>query len=136
MKGRQRTLAFGKYKGKTVNEVIDSDPAYCKWLHEQFDRPFLTEKELSRLNHVWRRLHGTCAVLTVKEAMNTVYSGDNPELAGKRIKDIRTTDLKLIRDTEPDYAASARMVVAERRRSRAVRPALRRPAPVFQTDDI
>ena len=136
MKGRQRTLAFGKYKGKTVNEVIDGDPAYCKWLHEQFDRPFLTEKELSRLNHVWRRLHGTCTVLTVKEAMNTVYSGSDPELDGRKMKDIRTTDLKRIRDAEPAYAAPARKVIAERRSRRAALETLRRPAPVFQTDDI
>ena len=68
--------------------------------------------------------------------MNTVYSGSDPELAGRKMKDIRTTDLKRIRDTEPDYAASARKVIAERRSRRAVRTALHRPAPVFQTDDI
>ena len=133
---RKRTLAFGKYKGRPVNEVIDRDPAYCKWIYERFDTAVFTEKELSRLNHVWRRLHGTCAVLTVGEAMNTVYSGNAPGLAGKRLKDIRTTDLKTIRDTEPAYAAAARMVINERRLCRALREAYRRPAPVFQTDDI
>lgn len=132
----QRTLAFGKYKGRPVNEIIDTDPAYCKWLHERFNTPVFTEKELSRLNHVWRRLHGTYAVLTVGEAMDTVYSGDAPGLAGRRMKDIRTTDLKLIRDAEPAYAAAARMVIGERRFCRTLREMHRRPAPVFQTDDI
>ena len=69
-------------------------------------------------------------------AENTVYEGSVLEFAGKKLKDIRTTDLKLIRDAEPVYADAARMVIGERRFCRTLREMHRRPAPVFQTDDI
>jgi len=33
--GMRSTLTFGKYKGKSIKEVIDSDPGYIKWCREQ-----------------------------------------------------------------------------------------------------
>ena len=135
-KKAKRTFRFGKYKGAPVNDVIEKDPDYCRWLCERFDSPVFTERELSHLNHVWKRLYGTWAVLTPSVAKNTVYEGSVLEFAGKKLKDIRTTDLKPIRDTEPAYAAAARMVINQRRFCRALLEVHRRPAPVFQTDDI
>ncbi|RAW22958.1 hypothetical protein PC110_g20608 [Phytophthora cactorum] len=28
-------LTFGKYKGKTIEEVYASDPGYCRWVFNQ-----------------------------------------------------------------------------------------------------
>lgn len=46
------------------------------------------------------------------------------------------TSWALIGDGEPAYAAAARMVIGERRFCRTLLEMHRRPAPVFQTDDI
>ncbi|KAL8007787.1 hypothetical protein Plhal703r1_c03g0016711 [Plasmopara halstedii] len=29
------TLTFGKYKNSTIQEVLDKDPSYCRWLRNQ-----------------------------------------------------------------------------------------------------
>ena len=34
MKSLETVLDFGKYKGKTLDEVADIDPSYICWLHE------------------------------------------------------------------------------------------------------
>jgi len=34
MKSLETVLDFGKYKGKTLDEVGDIDPSYICWLHE------------------------------------------------------------------------------------------------------
>ena len=34
MKSLETVLDFGKYKGKTLEEVADIDPSYICWLHE------------------------------------------------------------------------------------------------------
>lgn len=119
-----------------LHYFFEKDPDYCRWLCERFDSPVFTERELSHLNHVWKRLHGTWAVLTPSVAENTVYEGSVLEFAGKKLKDIRTTDLKLIRDAEPVYADAINEAIFNRRRCRNMRTAHRRPAPAFQTDDI
>lgn len=33
--GMRSTLTFGKYKGKSIKEVVDSDPGYIKWCREE-----------------------------------------------------------------------------------------------------
>ena len=135
-----RTFRFGKYKGKPVNEIIERDPDYCLWLHDHFDTAVFTDKEIGHLNHVWTRRHGTHAVLTVAIAGATIYEGAVQTLAGRRLDNISTTDLKRITGAEPAYAEKARMVVKSRREVRAWREMerawLHKPAPVFQTDDI
>lgn len=40
-----RIFGFGKYKGKFIPEVIDSDPQYVKWAYEKLDSFQLTESE-------------------------------------------------------------------------------------------
>jgi hypothetical protein len=135
-KKTRRTFRFGKYKGTPVNDVIEKDPDYCRWLCERFDSPVFTERELSHLNRVWKRLHGTWAVMTPSVAENTVYEGSVREFAGKKLKDIRTTDLKSIREAGPACADAIDMAIFNRRRCREIRTMHRRPAPVFQTDDI
>lgn len=128
-KQKPRVFRFGKYKGMSVGEVIDKDPSYCKWCCDTFDAPPFTEKELRHLNHVWNALHGGPAVLTLRWAENTAHGG-------RKLKDIRTADLKAIRDSEPEYAEAARMVINNRRWNRTLLRSIRRPAPYFQTDDI
>mgnify|MGYP001172853709 CR=1 FL=1 len=31
---KRAVLAFGKYKGETIQDVLDNDPQYLVWLHE------------------------------------------------------------------------------------------------------
>ncbi|GMF36491.1 unnamed protein product [Phytophthora lilii] len=38
-------LSFGHYKGRSIEEVYNSDPRYCRWLFGQ-KRLFLDNKEL------------------------------------------------------------------------------------------
>ena len=40
-------FTFGKYKGKTVEEVLDTDVNYCKWATSQ---PYLAEDIKSIIN--------------------------------------------------------------------------------------
>lgn len=36
--GLRHKLDFGKYKGKTVKAILDEDPSYLVWAHEETDR--------------------------------------------------------------------------------------------------
>ena len=37
-------LPFGKYKGKTPNEVLEIDPQYLVWFYENVDGEYITKK--------------------------------------------------------------------------------------------
>ncbi len=135
-KKQHRIFCFGKYKGRRVNEIIDADPSYVKWMHETFRSSPFTEKELRHLNGVWRRRYGVIAVLTEEEAGKTVYTGREPALAGRPLGDIRTTDLHRISRQEPEYTAAIKLIIEMRNWRKALRRTLHREAPYFQTDDI
>lgn len=36
--GLRHKIDFGKYKGKTVKTILDEDPSYLIWAHEQTER--------------------------------------------------------------------------------------------------
>ena len=38
--GMDDTLPFGKYKGTEIEEVLEDDPKYLKWMHENTDIEF------------------------------------------------------------------------------------------------
>ena len=35
---RKMVMLFGKYKGETVQDILDNDPQYLVWLHEKSDQ--------------------------------------------------------------------------------------------------
>ena len=37
LESRHQTISFGKYKGKTVGEVLLDDPSYILWLVDETD---------------------------------------------------------------------------------------------------
>ena len=37
------TLIFGKYKGKSIKEVLDIDPQYLVWMHEVTEHKLTTK---------------------------------------------------------------------------------------------
>lgn len=133
-----RRFTFGKYSGQTIMSVIEKDPAYVLWVHNNTSRGFTT-KEIRHLNHVWKHRSGTYAILTYEIAAKVTYSGKNVALCGKFLEDIRTTDLrKTVAPECPDLKEAIDIVVAERRWHRAVRSFVyaTHRAPVFQSDDI
>lgn len=135
-KKQHRVFVIGKYKGRRVNEIIDADPSYVKWMHETFRSSPFTEKELRHLNGVWRRRYGVIAVQTEEEAGKTVYEGQEPALAGRPLGDICTTDLYRISRREPEYTEAAKLIIGGRNYRKALLKTLHREAPYFQTDDI
>lgn len=58
-------ITFGKYSGKEVSEVFESDPSYCKWIvrevsgHDEVvaevTRLFAQEGRLERAEHLLQR---------------------------------------------------------------------------------
>lgn len=137
-KKQPRRFTFGKYSGQTIMSVIEKDPAYVLWVHNNTSRGFTT-KEIRHLNHVWKHRFGTYAVLTYEIAAKMTYSGGNAALCGRVLEDIRTTDLrKTVAPECPDLKEAIDIVVAERRWHRAVHSFVyaTRRTPVFQSDDI
>ena len=45
---KQECFSFGKYKGKTVTEVLKENPGYFSWL-QQADFPLYTKKVLTEI---------------------------------------------------------------------------------------
>lgn len=53
MKSLETVLDFGKYKGKTLDEVADIDPSYICWLHENVKKA-AAEKLADVLIDYWK----------------------------------------------------------------------------------
>lgn len=45
------TFTFGKYKGKTLQEVIESDESYVNWCICNLDHYYITESTLKEIEH-------------------------------------------------------------------------------------
>ena len=44
MKAAEVEFKFGKYKGKTIEEVSDENPDYLEWIVDNFDDGFIKDK--------------------------------------------------------------------------------------------
>ncbi len=124
-------LTFGKYSGEPLHQIIEKDPEYILWVHNNVKFFPLRPKELNHLNYVWKRKHSTYAVLTLKEAENIIH---NEKPLGK----YRTRELYKISNSVPALKEAAMMIIEERQHVRRLKEiyygSLRKP--VFQTDDI
>ena len=137
MSKKKAVFRFGKYKGRTIREITETDPDYIIWAHRNIGGLF-GEKELEHLNSVWRRLHGHDAVVTYRSACAMPYTGTLPGLAGKRLGELRTRELTALAKAEPAWKEPVEKIVWERRWHRTMREYIhsRTSKPVFQTDYI
>lgn len=56
-------LAFGKYKGKTPNEVAEINPGYIVWMYENIERENCTH-----------RLYKECGAQQISQARAYIYT--------------------------------------------------------------
>lgn len=58
----QSVFDFGKYRGKTVLEVIRTDPSYVEWCILEVENFRMRPESLSdlQINHPYGHLHDTC----------------------------------------------------------------------------
>ncbi|MBC8986569.1 DNA polymerase III subunit epsilon [Pedobacter sp. N36a] len=70
----QETFNFGKHKGKTVEQVFDTEPSYYAWMR-QGDFPLYTKK---KLEEIWARWNKKKEQLKQEKQQQTVLSKPKP----------------------------------------------------------
>lgn len=70
----QETFNFGKHKGKTVEQVFDTEPSYYAWMR-QGDFPLYTKK---KLEEIWARWNKKKEQLKQEKQQQTVVNKPKP----------------------------------------------------------
>ncbi|ALL05681.1 DNA polymerase III subunit epsilon [Pedobacter sp. PACM 27299] len=70
----QETFNFGKHKGKTVEQVFDTEPSYYAWMR-QGDFPLYTKK---KLEEIWSRWNKKKEQLKQEKQQQTVVNKPKP----------------------------------------------------------
>lgn len=70
----QETFNFGKHKGKTVEQVFDTEPSYYAWMR-QGDFPLYTKK---KLEEIWARWNKKKEQLKQEKQQQTVAAKPKP----------------------------------------------------------
>jgi hypothetical protein len=115
---------FGKYKGKTIRDIIELDLPYCIWCVNNLKCNPFTNKQIALIETTYYNRFGTYPFKRIETAEHLKYDGEY-------LKTFDNEKLYEIYKENPSYRWAIRLIHKSRRPI-----LLHRSAPVFQTDDI
>lgn len=115
---------FGKYKGKMIKDIIESDLFYCIWCVNNLKYNPFTSKQIALIETTHYNKFGSYPFKRIETAEHLKYDG-------KYLKTFDNEKLYEVYKEYPSYRWAIRLIHKSRRPI-----LLHRSAPVFQTDDI
>lgn len=116
-------LTFGKYKGRTLTDIIKNDLIYCVWLVKNVKYNPFSRKQLKEIELQYYNKYG-------EFPFKYLYTAENLKYKGVSLKVLTENDLQNCYNEISDFRWAIKLIHKSRKN-----PFSRR-YPTFQTDDI